>query len=272
MVAWHLNPALTSWRAGVNARLPSRRKDSDGTIGDLAHQSRDSEHNRDPDGSVDAFDIDVNLLGSGTQTGSAAERRLIEALKKDFEADRRSALWIHDREIASRAIDSWRERRYDGDNPHDRHVHWQSRPEFERDGSTWKFTHTDALLREMNIGGGAMLPSKNPSAKPSEDVKFWQYMLNEMGYGAIMGPVDGVYGEKMAAAVNADRKARGAMPMDEITGWHGLVMMRSLAQKYAGQDGLPGAPGRNGVDGVLTGTLRIDGGVLEATAIQGDGS
>lgn len=144
-----LNPALTAWRDGVNLRFPSRGTGSDGGYADRLHGSN-SQHQPDGDGSVDAFDMDCNLLGSDQPAGTALERRLIEALKLDFEADRRSQLWIHQREISNEDVRDWAERRYGGPNAHDKHVHWESDPAFERDGSPWKFTRTDALLRELN--------------------------------------------------------------------------------------------------------------------------
>lgn len=147
-----LNLALTSWRNGINARLPNRGTASDGGVADQAHSSS-SEHQRDADGSVDAFDCDVNFLGSGEPTGTAAERRIAEALKLDFEADRRSHLWIHRGEIANEAVRSFAERAYAGANPHDKHIHFESEQRYERDGSPWRFTRTDALLREMQEDG-----------------------------------------------------------------------------------------------------------------------
>jgi hypothetical protein len=149
-VTWGgLNPALTSWRNGINQRFPGRGFASDGGYADKAHGST-SQHQPDPDGTVDAFDMDVNLLGSDEPTGTPTERRLVEALKLDFETDDRAHLWIHQRRIANEAIDHWRRRHYEGPSPHDEHTHWQSDPNFEHHGEPWRFTHTDALLRELN--------------------------------------------------------------------------------------------------------------------------
>lgn len=150
-----LNPALTAWRNGINQRFPKRGTLSDGGYADKVHGSS-SQHQPDADGTVDAFDQDVNLLGSSTPAGTETERALQEALKLDFEADPRAQLWIHRREIANRDIDDWRERDYNGESPHIEHCHWQSRQARERDGSPWLYAHTDALLRRMN--GDDMTP------------------------------------------------------------------------------------------------------------------
>lgn len=150
--AWGgLNPALTAWRNGINALFPGRGTASDGGYADADHGSS-SEHQPDSDGSVDAFDMDVNLLASSNAQGSEDERALVEALKKDFEADSRSQLWIHQREIANRDVDNWSERYYGGSNPHDKHVHWQSRQSKETGGQAWKMTNTERCLSDLGIG------------------------------------------------------------------------------------------------------------------------
>lgn len=169
-----LNPALTSWRNGINDRFPDRDTTTDGARADKLHGST-SQHQADKDGTVDAFDNDVNYLRSNTATGSPAERRIVEALKLDFEADGRGQLWIHDREIANRDIGHWRERDYEGDSPHDHHVHWQSRQATERDGSPWAFRHTDALLREMR---GDMTPTEVKAAMKEALTEFFAVSVN----------------------------------------------------------------------------------------------
>lgn len=148
-----LNPALTAWREGINLRFPSRGTGSDGGYADAAHGST-SQHQPDADGTVDAFDCDVNYLGSGTPTGTALERRIATALKLDFQADQygRGLLWIHRRQIANAEIRFWTPRDYTGDNPHDQHIHFQSRQSKERDGRPWRFIRTDALLRGISEG------------------------------------------------------------------------------------------------------------------------
>lgn len=144
-----LNPALTSWRNGLQARFPHRGTQSDGGYADKLHGST-SEHQADKDGTVDAFDCDVNFLGSSEETGTPTERRIAEAVKADFEDDERAQLWIHQREIANADVQDWLERDYHGPSPHDHHIHFQSRQSHERDGRPWAMPRTDALLRELN--------------------------------------------------------------------------------------------------------------------------
>ena len=139
-----LNPALTAWRNAVNKLLVGRSTRSDGARADANHGS-DSQHQEDSDGTVDAFDMDVNVLNSSTSTGSAEELKILEALKKDFEADGRAHLWIHNREIAQHNH-GWAENYYGGESPHNEHVHWEARQDREKDGSTWHLPHTEAAL------------------------------------------------------------------------------------------------------------------------------
>jgi hypothetical protein len=150
-MAWGgLNAALTAWRNAYVALLPKRRTESDGARADALHGST-SQHQEDADGTVDANDMDVNVLGSSDPDGTDLELSVIEAMKTDFERDPygRGQLWIHDREIANRDVDDWSERYYSGDNPHDKHVHWQSRQSKEHISAPWPMPATTARLREM---------------------------------------------------------------------------------------------------------------------------
>lgn len=130
-MAWYLNTALTTFRKEVDAAYPGRDKGSDGTIGDEAHQGTSSDHNPDSDGSVDAWDMDVEVNGKG-----AAYAADVEHLKSVFEAHPAAQYWIHDRVIANRDY-GWDRRPYSGSNPHDKHVHWNSRSSHEDSTQPW---------------------------------------------------------------------------------------------------------------------------------------
>lgn len=127
MPDWFLNPALTRFRNEVNARWPRRDKTSDGTIGDAAHAARSSDHNPDSDGSVDAWDMDVDGVD-------------VEACKRAFEAHEASGYWIHNDQIAFRD-EGWRPRSYayagPNRNRHTKHVHFNTRQSHERSTKPW---------------------------------------------------------------------------------------------------------------------------------------
>lgn len=130
-MAWFLNRALSTLRAEVNARWPDRDKTSDGTIGDAAHQGTASSHNPDADGSVDAFDMDVELNGPGRPYAADVER-----VKAAFEKHPAARYWIHNRQIATRTT-NWLREPYYGANPHDKHVHFNTREGYEDSTQPW---------------------------------------------------------------------------------------------------------------------------------------
>lgn len=221
-----LNPALTAWRNAYNRRLPGRDTASDGGYADAAHGSS-SQHQADSDGTVDANDMDVNVLDSSDAEGSDEELFIIEAMKRDFENDHRSHLWIHNREIAQHNYD-WDVNYYGGSSPHTEHIHWESRQDQEDDGSDWPMPETDRALAELGLGGeGGMLVHEGDSG---ENVKYWQNILAEVGFNP--GDIDGDYGDKTADAVNGHRDSLNAStPVNQITGWHGYALLRSMMDK-----------------------------------------
>jgi hypothetical protein len=196
-----LNPALTSWRTGILDRFPRRGRQSDGGYADKVHGSR-SEHQPDLDGTVDAYDSDVNYLGSTVASGNAMERRICEALKADFENDPhgRGQLWIHQRKIANASIGDWRERPYTNGSPHDLHIHFQSRQSRERDGRPWPMPRTDALLRELE---------EDDMALDADDKKWIQQQLAD----AAAGTWTGLHLKSLAGIVDTDGKQT---PMDVL--------------------------------------------------------
>lgn len=128
----------------------------------------------------------------------------------------------------------------------------------------------DLVRAEMNPEDDDMLVKKGDTG---EEVRYWQYLLNDLGYS--VGTVDGDYGDKTEAAVNAHRKAKGQGAASYISGWHGFVLQRDLMVKYAGRpgpagpagpQGAAGPKGEPGPAGSLTGRLTVTGGTLAVEA------
>lgn len=275
-----LNPALTAWRDAYNRRLPGRGTASDGGYADAVHGST-SQHQPDSDGTVDANDMDVNVLGSSDSTGTADELRIVEAMKLDFERDPhdRGHLWIHNR-VISQHDEGWDNDSYGGTSPHTEHVHWESRQDHEDDGREWPMPETDRVLAEMGYGGD-MLPLNKGDKK--QDVGYYQYILDDLGYD--VGEVDNHYGDQTEKAVNAFRKAHGQGNATAISAWTAKEIQRDWMRKYAGAKGATGVAGpagppgpvgpagpagpagEPGSDGELTGTFTVTGGQIEVETI-----
>lgn len=120
---WRIARSLDVLRSQINAAYPNRRRDSDGTIGDAAHASRNSDHNPyiiDGElGVVTAIDI-THDLANGCDAGAIVDA-LIES------RDPRIKYIIYNREIISsypwKGTAAWSRRAYSGSNPHKRHFH-----------------------------------------------------------------------------------------------------------------------------------------------------
>jgi len=137
MPAWFLNTALTRFRNEVNSRWPRRDKTSDGTIGDAAHQATNSSHNPDPDGSVDAWDMDVDGVPVATVIAAALKHESIQYV-------------IYNRRITSRSwgLGTWRT--YTGASPHTEHVHFNTRSSHENSSKPW-FTDQQQLREDDDM-------------------------------------------------------------------------------------------------------------------------
>ena len=126
---WRVAECLLALRDQVNQRTPSRKKTSDGTIGDAAHAARTSDHNpwvRDGAiGVVTAMDITHDPAG-GCDAGALAE-----AIRASQDARVKYIIW--NRQIANSASINgaapWTWRPYNGANPHDKHVHISVKPD-----------------------------------------------------------------------------------------------------------------------------------------------
>jgi hypothetical protein len=199
--AWYLNKFLTSWRDAVNNQFPKRTKLSDGTIGDQAHQAESSsEHNPDADGSVDAWDCDLNLLGSSNQLGSPAEVADMRKLIAEFQKQPQAQLWIFQRQIANRDVGNWKVRPYTGASAHDHHCHFQSKPTKEKQPYTGDldkvFTAINSKPATASLGARTL---KKGMTGP--DVAWVQRWLGLDD--------DGTFGPATESKVRAYQKMRG---------------------------------------------------------------
>lgn len=203
MAGWYLNAFLTSWRAHVKSKYPKRTTLSDGTIGDAAHQANNSEHNPDSDGSVDAWDCDVNLLATSNPTGSNAEVLAMRGLIAEFQKQTQAQLWIFKRQIANRDVSNWKVRPYTGASAHDHHCHFQSRQSQETRPFTGEVT--PAVNAKPAVAGSRTLKL----GMSGEDVKYLQRWLGIES--------DGVFGVATRSKVLWYQTMRG-LTADGIVG------------------------------------------------------
>ncbi|MFM7695620.1 MAG: hypothetical protein ACKO6G_02970 [Vulcanococcus sp.] len=104
-------------RNAFDTWFPSRRTASDGWLGDSRHAARKSDHNPDKFGWVRAVDIDSRLCAS---EGISAD--LADQIRIAGKTDKRISYVIHNGKIASKVL-GWRWRKYNGINPHIKHLH-----------------------------------------------------------------------------------------------------------------------------------------------------
>ena len=131
---WTLAPALTALFAQVNRYGPQRDKSWDGSVGDLAHSARRSDHNPDGRGIVHAIDITDDDIAPGFDATALFES-LIKAREK------RVKYLIHRGQIVSGngGPSPWVKRKYYGPNGHFHHLHvsLKSGRGYEQDTSAW---------------------------------------------------------------------------------------------------------------------------------------
>lgn len=192
-MSWRLAKSLLTLRDQINAKWPGRSKASDGTVGDLAHASRKSDHNP-LNGVVHALDI-THDPANGVDAGALAE-----AIRASH--DPRIKYIISNARIASER-DDWAWRPYSGANAHRHHVHFSVKAgALADDISPWMLD--------------AAAPA-HPTLKRGDrgsSVRELQFALNRHAY-ALM--VDGDFGARTERAVIAFQQARGLVP-DGVAG------------------------------------------------------
>jgi len=189
-----LATSLTIARATIDGRYPQRDRTSDGWIGDEAHAMRNSDHNPNARGVVDALDIDMYGGPDQVHRPSIVAAAMCHPAVNYVIFNRR----IYD------ADDQFRPRVYNGINPHDKHCHYSIRQTIMAENTriTWPVLAafpTWPTLREGATGQAALQ---------------CQAFLN--AWGASLS-VDGAFGAKTEAAVLAFQRAQG-IKADGIVG------------------------------------------------------
>ena len=112
-MSWRLAKSLGQLLAQVNGFAPDRNRSSDGTVGDLAHSGRVSDHNPNSQGIVTALDVTHDPY-HGVDSYKIAEQLRVSR-------DKRIKYVISNRRIFNG--EGWNWRPYSGSNPHSMHMH-----------------------------------------------------------------------------------------------------------------------------------------------------
>lgn len=215
-----LAKGLEVLRAEINTLAPGRSKASDGWIGDLAHQSRPSDHNPNPAGVVCAFDA------THDPAHGADMARISEHIRKNPPLAAKYV--IFNRRIAERD-GAWRWEQYFGKNPHTKHMHVSvGRGPDGRSTGPYDDTSPWGISSGASTGDDDVIGLKQGDS--GERVKGLQATLGRAGFPV---EVDGDYGPATAAALLKMRKAMGssATDGDSVTGFAYAQLMDALAKK-----------------------------------------
>jgi hypothetical protein len=121
MKPW-LSKAAKQLREQTDDCFADRKRKSDGWAGDLRHSSRKSDHNPNEQGEVCAIDIDAGLSEE-----QGISLYLADQIRQAAKRDKRISYVIHAGKITS-AKSLWRWVKYNGINPHHKHIHISFKP------------------------------------------------------------------------------------------------------------------------------------------------
>jgi peptidoglycan hydrolase-like protein with peptidoglycan-binding domain len=210
---------LATLRREIDAHWPHRDRESDGWIGDAAHQAHKSDHNPDPRGVVHAIDVDKDGIDPKLVVRRAIQHPTVEYV-------------IFDRTIWTRR-GNFQPHAYTGDNPHTGHVHVSGRygTEFEDNRNPWGIAAgqpVPATVTAPAAGSAAGQPDR-PGSRTlrlthpfmhGRDVAFAQRFIGPRRCGV----ADGIYGPHTEAGVRWYQQMRGIA----VTGVCDAVTFRQM--------------------------------------------
>jgi len=146
-MSWKLVAGGETLRNQINKRWPKRDKGSDGAVGDLSHQARQSDHNPDSQGWVHAIDVDEDFRGSKNDNRWFADQLVAYARMKRAGSSRLKYV-VYENELASatyaRHYWTWRGDHYG----HEHHIHISFTTQGQKDGMEFDIP----ILTEGQIG------------------------------------------------------------------------------------------------------------------------
>jgi peptidoglycan hydrolase-like protein with peptidoglycan-binding domain len=216
--------SLDTLRSQVNKLAPKRSKASDGWLGDAKHSMRKSDHNPEPDGTVDALDI------THDPKGGVDIQRLCDTLIAS--KDRRISYLICNGKIISGAggKQPWVKRTYTGPNKHTKHLHVSVKDAGQDDATPWKIEAafgkasapapkpakvTPVPATPIADKPIKIAPVAVPEPASNKDIIIAvQKRLHDLGYNP--GGADGVLGPLTKGSILSFKNDNGLKPVDTL--------------------------------------------------------
>jgi len=203
MVAWKVAESLERLLAQLNALAPHRSKASDGSIGDAAHASRDSDHN------PWLVLNDQPLVTARDFTHDPASGLDCATLANDlwWNKDERIKYVIWNRRIMSGAggPSPWLWRNYNGTNPHTKHLHLSVVADARcRSARAWILDGATS-----SVSGPAGLPQLEEGDSGPAVLHLQRFLKRYAPSYAGQLVADGEYGPHTIAAVSEYQKRLG---------------------------------------------------------------
>jgi hypothetical protein len=151
---WRVAESLERLLEQINQMAPDRSKASDGSIGDAAHQSRDSDHNPwVTDGNIGV--VTARDFTHDPKHGCDAQKIADSIVASK---DKRVKYLIWNRRIVSSQVQPWKWRNYTGANPHNKHIHISVLPDKAKydDRSDWQLTQAHIAKLAMAFAAEAV--------------------------------------------------------------------------------------------------------------------
>lgn len=217
--------SLTVLLAQINKLAPNRSKASDGWIGDVKHMARHSDHNPEPDGTVDARDF------TNDPSGGCDMRRVCDAIAASRDA--RVSYMICNGQIMSgrKGPKPWVWRKYSGANGHYHHGHISVLDEGQDDKTPWKIEAAFKKVPVTSASKPVVLTKKQVNSvmhlgSKGDFVKTLQENLNNLGYGPL--EEDGEFGDSTDKAVRSFQKDAS---LERVDGWAGPATVGAIAKE-----------------------------------------
>lgn len=191
-MSWRVAKSLNKLLAQLNAIYPTRPKISDGSVGDLKHSQRASDHNPNSKGVVQARDF--------THDKATLDcNKLCDALLESKDKRIKYIIW---NKFIYNVKHGFAKRPYTGANAHSHHLHLSvsDNPELYDNDSDWNLNFSATPTKPQTQPTiSATAPEIGLGAK-GENVKVIQIALVAQGFLA-QSQADGVFGKKTEQAL-----------------------------------------------------------------------